>query len=256
MYYVLQNTDVFYVVDPTMTKLGEFNSFEEAEDFCAYLNDQLSNNPAYGQKFYPVANTMPVQSQQACQPFMNMNQMMPMQQMPMQYPMYNDFNQPAGMPFGRGISYGNITVNCSGPGEQPTVAQTPAQYTHTAPAQATVGGVVEKIIEKPVEKIVEKIVEKPVEVIVEKIVEKIVKVPMEQVEEGPINYLKDESLSTSSSLERLRPNRGSAIRNRPKRAPITSRIKFRGRTHGIYDENTKSWLTPTELNNFISKLEQ
>lgn len=42
--------------------------------------------------------------------------------------------------------------------------------------------VVEKIVEKPVEKIVEKIVEKPVEKIVEKIVEK----PVEKIVEKPI----------------------------------------------------------------------
>ena len=43
--------------------------------------------------------------------------------------------------------------------------------------------IVEKIVEKPVEKIVEKIVEKPVEKIVEKIVEKRVEVPVEKIVE-------------------------------------------------------------------------
>ena len=41
---------------------------------------------------------------------------------------------------------------------------------------------VEKIVEKPVEKIVEKIVEKPVEKIVEKVVEK----PVEKIVEKPV----------------------------------------------------------------------
>lgn len=45
------------------------------------------------------------------------------------------------------------------------------------PVEKIVEKVVEKIVEKPVEKIVEKIVEKPVEKIVEKVVEKVVEVP-------------------------------------------------------------------------------
>ena len=50
--------------------------------------------------------------------------------------------------------------------------------------------VVEKIVEKPVEKIVEKIVEKPVEKIVEKIVEK----PVEKIVEKPRKNFDEESL--------------------------------------------------------------
>ena len=50
--------------------------------------------------------------------------------------------------------------------------------------------IVEKIVEKPVEKIVEKIVEKPVEKIVEKIVEKPVEKIVEKIVEKPVEKIK------------------------------------------------------------------
>ena len=54
------------------------------------------------------------------------------------------------------------------------------------PVEKIVEKIVEKVVEKPVEKIVEKIVEKPVEKIVEKVVEKIVEKPVEKTVEKPM----------------------------------------------------------------------
>ena len=54
------------------------------------------------------------------------------------------------------------------------------------PEPVVVEKVVEKIVEKPVEKIVEKVVEKPVEKIVEKVVEKPVEKVVEKVVEKPV----------------------------------------------------------------------
>ena len=65
--------------------------------------------------------------------------------------------------------------------------------------------IVEKIVEKPVEKIVEKIVEKPVEKIVEKIVEKpvekIVEKPMEKIVEKPVEKIVEKVLTKYKFLK-------------------------------------------------------
>ena len=67
--------------------------------------------------------------------------------------------------------------------------------------------VVEKIVEKPVEKIVEKIVEKPVEKIVEKVVEK----PVEKIVEKPVEQtLKLNLIIKISSIE---PNQAQPRKN-------------------------------------------
>ena len=75
------------------------------------------------------------------------------------------------------------------PAESKKAAGTAAAKSGQAKSQAepiVVEKVVEKIVEKPVEKIVEKIVEKPVEKIVEKVVEKPVEKIVEKVVEKPV----------------------------------------------------------------------
>ena len=57
------------------------------------------------------------------------------------------------------------------------------------PEPVVVEKIVEKIVEKPVEKVVEKIVEKPVEKIVEKVVEKPVEKVIEKVVEKPVEKI-------------------------------------------------------------------
>ena len=70
--------------------------------------------------------------------------------------------------------------------------------------------VVEKIVEKPVEKIVEKIVEKPVEKPVEKIVEKIVEKPVEKivekVVEKPVEKIVEKPVEQTLKLNLIEPN--------------------------------------------------
>ena len=71
--------------------------------------------------------------------------------------------------------------------------------------------VVERIVEKPVEKVVEKIVEKPVEKIVEKpvekIVEKIVEKPVdrivEKIVEKPVEKIVEKPISTEAMIKKL-----------------------------------------------------
>ncbi len=66
--------------------------------------------------------------------------------------------------------------------------------------------VVEKIVEKPVEKIVEKIVEKPVEKIVEKIVEKPVEKIVEKVVEKPVEKIIEKPVEQTLKLNLIEPN--------------------------------------------------
>ena len=66
--------------------------------------------------------------------------------------------------------------------------------------------VVEKIVEKPVEKIVEKIVEKPVEKIVEKIVEKPVEKIVEKVVEKPVEKIVEKPVEQTLKLNLIEPN--------------------------------------------------
>ena len=66
--------------------------------------------------------------------------------------------------------------------------------------------VVEKIVEKPVEKIVEKIVEKPVEKIVEKIVEKPVEKIVEKVVEKPVEKIVEKPVEQTLKLNLIVPN--------------------------------------------------
>ena len=66
--------------------------------------------------------------------------------------------------------------------------------------------VVEKIVEKPVEKIVEKIVEKPVEKIVEKIVEKPVEKIVEKVVEKPVEKIVEKPVEQTQKLNLIEPN--------------------------------------------------
>ena len=66
--------------------------------------------------------------------------------------------------------------------------------------------VVEKIVEKPVEKIVEKIVEKPVEKIVEKIVEKPVEKIVEKVVEKPVEKIVEKPVVPTLKLNLIEPN--------------------------------------------------
>lgn len=66
--------------------------------------------------------------------------------------------------------------------------------------------VVEKIVEKPVEKIVEKIVEKPVEKIVEKIVEKPVEKIVEKVVEKPVEKIVEKPIEQTLKLNLIEPN--------------------------------------------------
>ena len=66
--------------------------------------------------------------------------------------------------------------------------------------------VVEKIVEKPVEKIVEKIVEKPVEKIVEKIVEKPVEKIVEKVVEKPVEKIVEQPVEQTLKLNLIEPN--------------------------------------------------
>jgi ParB family chromosome partitioning protein len=66
--------------------------------------------------------------------------------------------------------------------------------------------VVEKIVEKPVEKIVEKIVEKPVEKIVEKIVEKPVEKIVEKVVEKPVEKIVEKPVEHTLKLNLIEPN--------------------------------------------------
>lgn len=65
---------------------------------------------------------------------------------------------------------------------------------------------VEKIVEKPVEKIVEKIVEKPVEKIVEKIVEKPVEKIVEKVVEKPVEKIVEKPVEQTLKLNLIEPN--------------------------------------------------
>ena len=70
---------------------------------------------------------------------------------------------------------------------------------------------VEKIVEKPVEKIVEKVIEKPVEVIVEKIVEKPIEVEkglegeeeMDKLKGVPIEFLIEMIANLKAGLKNL-----------------------------------------------------
>lgn len=66
--------------------------------------------------------------------------------------------------------------------------------------------VVEKIVEKPVEKIVEKIVEKPVEKIVEKIVEKPIEKIVEKVVEKPVEKIVEKPVEQTLKLNLIEPN--------------------------------------------------
>ena len=66
--------------------------------------------------------------------------------------------------------------------------------------------VVEKIVEKPVEKIVEKIVENPVEKIVEKIVEKPVEKIVEKVVEKPVEKIVEKPVEQTLKLNLIEPN--------------------------------------------------
>lgn len=66
--------------------------------------------------------------------------------------------------------------------------------------------VVEKIVEKPVEKIVEKIVEKPVEKIVEKIAEKPVEKIVEKVVEKPVEKIVEKPVEQTLKLNLIEPN--------------------------------------------------
>lgn len=63
--------------------------------------------------------------------------------------------------------------------------------------------IVEKIVEKPVEKIVEKIIEKPVEVIVEKQVEVIVEKPVEKI----VEKIVEKTVESKLSIDEIEPNR-------------------------------------------------
>ena len=66
--------------------------------------------------------------------------------------------------------------------------------------------IIEKIVEKPVEKIVEKIVEKPVEKIVEKIVEKLVEKIVEKVVEKPVEKIVEKPVEQTLKLNLIEPN--------------------------------------------------
>lgn len=66
--------------------------------------------------------------------------------------------------------------------------------------------IIEKIVEKPVEKIVEKIVEKPVEKIVEKIVEKPVEKIVEKVVEKPVEKIVEKTVEQTLKLNLIEPN--------------------------------------------------
>lgn len=66
--------------------------------------------------------------------------------------------------------------------------------------------IIEKIVEKPVEKIVEKIVEKPVEKIVEKIVEKPVEKIVEKVVEKPVEKIVEKPVEQTLKLNLIEPN--------------------------------------------------
>lgn len=73
--------------------------------------------------------------------------------------------------------------------------------------------VVEKIVEKPVEKIVEKIVEKPVEKIVEKIVEKPVEKIVEKVVEKPVEKIVEKPVEQTLKLNLIEPNNEQPRKN-------------------------------------------
>ena len=66
--------------------------------------------------------------------------------------------------------------------------------------------IVEKIVEKPVEKIVEKVVEKPVEKIVEKIVEKPVEKIVEKVVQKPDEKIVEKPVEQTLKLNLIEPN--------------------------------------------------
>ncbi len=66
--------------------------------------------------------------------------------------------------------------------------------------------IIEKIVEKPVEKIVEKIVEKPVEKIVEKIVEKPVEKIVEKVVQKPDEKIVEKPVEQTLKLNLIEPN--------------------------------------------------
>ena len=73
--------------------------------------------------------------------------------------------------------------------------------------------VVEKIVEKPVEKIVEKIVDKPVEKIVEKIVEKPVEKIVEKVVEKPVEKIVEKPVEQTLKLNLIEPNNEQPRKN-------------------------------------------
>lgn len=250
MYYVLQNLEAFYVVDPSMTKLGEFRTFEEAEDFCGYLNEQFiagnqpdinftnRNNP---QQFYPnqepQANLNPMS-----QPiFVNQEPQTLMSQYGNQP--YRGFSLPNAFA-NPGVSYGNITINCNGAG----TAQ-PVKEVQT----------VERVQTRPVvEAKPQLVVEQKPQVVVEEKPELETEPEVVVVKPQAINFLKDESLSSSNSLDSLTNlgtsslNRGVGLLNKFNENLEETMKKQMPR----YDEVTNSWITPTEINEFVQKLEQ
>lgn len=214
MYYVLQNLDTFYVIDPSMVKLKEFKTFNEASEFCKYLNNQLELNQSnfsqfssdlmYSSPLYNAPTSIP-------QPFQTSTGMLQNQK----------FIYPTASP---GVSYGNITINCGGMSRAvPEVPIGNYDYQQFMPKNTN------KALEEtsPAIKLDEPKKTEPI------------KSPFSQnenanrIKKARENYLKDESLTSSALLQK------NNFTHEP--------------TYELADPN--SFLTQTEINNFISKLE-
>ena len=90
---------------------------------------------------------------------------------------------------------------------EPVIVEKPVEKIVEKIVEKPVEKIVEKIVEKPVEKIVEKIVEKPVEKIVEKIIEKPVEVIVEKPVEKIVEKIVEKTVESTLSLDEIEPNR-------------------------------------------------
>ena len=106
-------------------------------------------------------------------------------------------NVPADLANGDIVHFGTVAMSISYCTVETKVVEKIVEKVIEKPVEK----IVEKVIEKPVEKIVEKIVEKPVEKIVEKIVEK----PVEKIVEKVVEKPAEKSAEKPPAAEVARP---------------------------------------------------
>jgi|GEM_PF-4090602 len=211
MYYVLQNLDTFYVIDPSMIKLKEFKTFNEASEFCKYLNNQLEINQTNFSQF----NSDLMYSSPNPQPFQTSTGLLQNQR----------FIYPTTSP---GVTYGNITINCGGMSRAvPEVPIGNYDYQQFIPKNTNQSSQNSPEEVPPAIKLDEPKKTEPIKSSFSQ------NDDINHIKKAKENYLKDESLATAALLQK------NDFIYEP--------------TYELEDPN--SFLTQTEINNFISKLE-